>query len=173
MKEKYKYVQNMLSQDVVYFLSSWSTKNFEVNGDPQYRNSFAIHSSKSQIYRHALHYLHPLMEQETGLSLQPTYSFNRVYLPGSDLKRHKDREECEISASITLKYFYEDKNYKWPLCMGDIPIAINSGDGVIYKGCEVPHWRPVFNQPKRYWHHQLFIHYVDLNGPYKNLKEED
>ena len=56
--------------------------------------------------------------------------------------------------------------------MGDIPIVIESGDGVIYKGCEIPHWRPVFNQPKEYWHHQLFIHYVDLNGPYKNVLEE-
>ena len=79
---------------------------------------------------------------------------------------------CEISASITLKYFYKDKDYKWPLCMEDIPIIIESGDGVIYKGCEIPHWRPFFNQPKEYWHHQLFIHYVNLNGPYKDLEEE-
>ena len=56
--------------------------------------------------------------------------------------------------------------------MGNIPIVINSGDGVIYKGCEIEHWRPVFNQPKEYWHHQLFIHYVDVNGPYSDTKEE-
>ena len=85
---------------------------------------------------------------------------------------HKDRPACEISASITLKYVYQDKNYKWPLCMGDKPVIINQGDGVIYKGCEIDHWRPVFNQPKDSWHHQLFIHYVDANGPYKDLEEE-
>tara|TARA_R100000773_G_C4169491_1_gene83788 strand:- start:317 stop:661 length:345 start_codon:yes stop_codon:yes gene_type:complete len=112
------------------------------------------------------------MEKETKLKLKPIYSYNRIYIGGAELKKHTDRDACEISASITLKYFYKDKNYKWPLCMGDTPVIINSGDGVIYKGCEIPHWRPIFNQPKEYWHHQLFIHYVDVNGPYKHLEEE-
>ena len=27
-------------------------------------------------------------------------------------------------------------------------------------------------QPDGSWHHQVFLHYVDLNGPYKDFKEE-
>ena len=169
-KNKYKYVKNMLSPDMVEFLTSYSLKNF-TNGDNQVPLSSANHSRQSDIYNHLIHYLLSTMEKETNLKLKPIYSYNRIYLGGAELKKHTDREACEISASITLKYFYEDKNYKWPLCMGDIPIIINSGDGVIYKGCEIPHWRPIFNQPKKYWHHQLFIHYVDLNGPNKNIEE--
>jgi hypothetical protein len=171
-EKKYKYVKNMLSLDIVDFLTTWSLQHFG-SGDKDVPLSSVHHSRDSDIFKHVTHYLLPIMEKETNLKLKPIYSYNRIYMGGSELRKHKDRPQCEISASITLKYFYEDKNYKWPLCMGDIPIAINSGDGVIYKGCEVPHWRPVFNQQKRYWHHQLFIHYVDLNGPYKNLKEED
>jgi hypothetical protein len=59
--------------------------------------------------------------------------------------------------------------------MGDMPIVINVGDGVIYRGTKIEHWRPVFNQPKKCWHHQLFVHYVDLNGAYKDyeLEEDD
>ena len=168
---KYKYVKNMLSNDMVEYLSSWSLKNF-TKGDDQVPLSSSHHSKDSEIYKHLVHHLLPIMEKETNLKLKPIYSYNRIYLGGAELKKHIDRSQCEISASITLKYFYKDKDYKWPLCMGDKPIVINSGDGVIYKGCEIEHWRPVFNQPKEYWHHQLFIHYVDVNGPYSDTKEE-
>jgi len=170
-KNKYKYVNKMLSADMVEFLTSYSLKNF-TKGDDQVPLSSANHSRNSDIYNHLIHYLLPIMEKESNLKLKPTYSYNRIYLGGAELVKHKDRNACEISASITLKYFYQDLNYKWPLCMGNKPIVINSGDGVIYKGCEIEHWRPVFNQPKEYWHHQLFIHYVDVNGPYSDIKEE-
>jgi|TARA_R100001079_G_C4416426_1_gene137818 hypothetical protein len=163
-KNKYKYVKNMLSLDIVDFLSTWSIQNFKITPDPQAPMSFSVHSDDSQIYSHVLHYLKPIMEKETGLNLKPTYSYNRVYVGGSSLEKHKDRGECEISASICLKYHYEDKNYKWPLYMQDTPIIIKEGDGVIYKGCEIEHWRPVFNQPQKCWHHQLFIHYLTTSN---------
>jgi|TARA_Y100000114_G_scaffold98644_1_gene91826 hypothetical protein len=163
-KNKYKYVKNMLSLDIVDFLSTWSIQNFKITPDPQAPMSFSVHSDDSQIYTHVLHYLKPIMEKETGLNLKPTYSYNRVYVGGSSLEKHKDRGECEISASICLKYHYEDKNYKWPLYMQDTPIIIKEGDGVIYKGCEIEHWRPVFNQPQKCWHHQLFIHYLTTSN---------
>ena len=172
-ENKYKYVKNMLSSDMVEFLSSWSLKNFKINKDPQAPMSFSVHSRESQIYSHVLHFLKPVMEKETGLSLKPIYSYNRVYVGGSELLKHTDRKACEISASISLKHHYINKNYKWPLCMGDLPVVINEGDGVIYKGCEIEHWRPIFAQPQECWHHQLFIHYVDLNGPYSDVKEEN
>ena len=56
--------------------------------------------------------------------------------------------------------------------MGEKPIVIEKGDAVIYKGCEIEHWRPVFNEESSSWHHQAFIHYIDLNGPNKNIKKE-
>jgi len=171
-KNKYKYINNMLSLDIVDFLSTWSLKNFKIKPDNQAPMSFSIHSKESEIYHHILHYLKPIMEKETGLTLKPMYSYNRIYVGGSELTKHKDRHACEVSASITLKYHYENKDYKWPLCMGDLPIVIKEGDGVIYKGCEIEHWRPVFVQPQQCWHHQLFIHYVDVNGPYSNVEED-
>jgi len=172
-QQKYKYVKNMLTPDMVDFLSTWSVNQTH----NALKNDFVplsinYHSSRSEIYRHVLHWLLPTMEKETGLKLKPTYAWNRIYISDADLKRHKDRDACEISCSITLKYRYENENYKWPLCMGDKPIVIESGDGVIYKGIEIEHWRPSFQQPEGCWHHQLFIHYVDVNGPYKHLKEE-
>jgi hypothetical protein len=169
--KKYKYVKNILSLDLVNFLTSFSLKNHH-GGDDQAPNSLSLHSSQSEIYSHILHHIHPIMEKETNLKLKPIYSYNRIYFGGSELKKHTDRPSCEISASISLNNLYEDKNYKWPLCMENIPIVIEQGDGVIYKGGEIEHWRPFFNQPITSWHHQLFVHYVDLEGPYKNLLEE-
>ena len=171
MKEKYKYVKNMLSQDLVNFLTSFSLKNIG-EGDVQAPMSSALHSTKSEIYSHIIHHLQPIMESETNLKLKPIYSYNRIYYGGSELEKHKDRDSCEISASIGLNFSYENPNYKWPLCMGNIPIVIKPGDGVIYKGAQIEHWRPIFTQPANSWHHQLFIHYVDLNGPFADLEEE-
>ena len=172
-EKKYKYVKNMLSMDLVEYLSTWHLKIYKkALPDIQVPLSLSFHSRQSEIFQHLIHHLLPIMEQQTNLKLKPIYSLSRLYLGGAELEKHTDRKACEISASITLKYFYENKNYKWPLCMGDMPIVIKSGDGVIYKGCEIEHWRPVFHQPKEYWHHQIFVHYVDLNGPYADQKEE-
>jgi len=169
---EYKYVKNILSLDIVDFLSSWSLKNFILKPDSQTEKAFCVHSKDSEIYTHLLHYLKPLMEKETNLNLKPIFSYSRIYLGGSELVKHIDRNACEISVSITLKSYYENKKYKWPLCMRDIPIVIEEGDGVIYKGIEIEHWRPVFTQPKECWHHQVFLHYVDLDGPFSKTKEE-
>tara|TARA_R100001244_G_scaffold123357_1_gene93039 strand:+ start:2515 stop:3090 length:576 start_codon:yes stop_codon:yes gene_type:complete len=172
MKDQYKYINNFLSEDLVAYLSFFILNQDKFIGDDQIPQSHSLHSNQSPIMYNLLHFLRPRMEKETGLKLKPIYSYTRLYLPGADLYRHKDRGQCEISASLTLQYHYEEKNYKWPLCMGDTPIIINSGDGVIYKGCEIEHWRPVFIQEPPSWHHQIFIHYVDLNGENKNLEEE-
>ena len=42
-------------------------------------------------------------------------------------------------------------------------LNLNPGDAAIYLGCEVEHWREEF---KGDWHSQVFLHYVDKNGPY-------
>jgi len=173
---KYKYVKNMLSNDMVEYLSSYSVKKalrkenlYDEQVGPL---STSFHSSESEVYHHFLHHLLPIMEKQTNLKLKPIYCFNRIYLPGSDLKRHTDRGACEISASISLAHSYKNKEYKWPLYMGENSVFIKKGDGVIYKGCEIEHWRPTFHQPEGSWHHQLFVHYVDLNGPNAKIEEE-
>jgi hypothetical protein len=172
-KNKYVYVKDMLSMDLVEYLSTWTLKNVEkTHIDKQAPLAFSLHSKDSEVYLALLHHLLPRMEQETNLKLKPIYSFTRIYVGGAELKKHIDREACEISVSITLKYFYQDKKYQWPLCMGNKPINIKLGDGLIYKGEEIEHWRPVFQQPKEYWHHQVFLHYVDLNGPHTKLTQE-
>lgn len=107
-------------------------------------------------------HLQPAMEQSTGLSLFPTYSFLRIYETGAVLQKHTDRPSCEISASLTIGY---DATQPWPLWVESNgqsrACALETGDMLVYRGREVPHWREQFDG--RYWI-QAFFHYVDANG---------
>jgi hypothetical protein len=113
-------------------------------------------------------HLQPLIEQITGLSLLPTYSYLRIYETGAVLARHTDRRACEISASVTLGY---DAPEPWPLWLEvqEQPrsITLHAGDMLVYKGRELPHWRERFDG--NYWI-QVFFHYVDAGGPLASHK---
>lgn len=116
--------------------------------------------------------LKPAFEEATGLKLIPTYSYARAYRPGDELKPHVDRKECEISATITLGH----KGKLWPIYLAestdvtDNPKAYNieTGDALIYKGMELNHWREKYADGE--WQCQVFLHYVDANGKYKDFK---
>lgn len=102
----------------------------------------------------------------TQTLLIPTFTYSRIYRPGEELKRHIDRPQCEVSATLTLGY---DSSDAWPIFFNENKVTLNVGDLAVYKGCDVEHWRPIFNGN---WHVQVFIHYVDLNGPYRDLVKQ-
>ena len=81
---------------------------------------------------------------------------------------HKDRPSCQISATLTLGTLGKI----WPIWFENVrgentEINIPVGDMIVYKGCELNHWRTPMpdNVIKQY---QVFLHYVDSNGPYKD-----
>ena len=51
-----------------------------------------------------LEQLTPYISEITGKKLYPTYAYARKYAPGDELKIHKDRPSCEISATINLGF---------------------------------------------------------------------
>jgi len=111
----------------------------------------------------------PAVEEQTGLALEPTYSFSRVYQEGEELTPHTDRSSCEISVTINVACTGDI----WPIWMqyeGNDPVKcmLEPGDAVIYKGCEVTHWRRKL--PKGQINVQFMLHYVDKNGPYAGYK---
>lgn len=108
------------------------------------------------------------IEDITEKKLFPTYSYARIYYSGAELKKHLDRSSCEYSVTVCL----QNDLVKWPLCILDKngvehQIVQMPGDAIIYKGCEQPHWREVFTGTT---HSQVFLHYVDQNGPYFDWK---
>ena len=107
----------------------------------------------------------PLAEEHTGLKLIPTYTLVRVYEKGSVLLPHIDKHSSEWT--ITLNFggepypFYVDTKNN-----SDEPLEANlsAGDGLIYNGgCK--HWR---NEFLGNYHANVFLHYVDINGPFKD-----
>lgn len=114
----------------------------------------------------------PLVEEQTGLELQPTYSYARVYQEGEELNAHIDRPSCQISVTVNVAYIGEN----WPIWMqhennDPAKFLLTPGDAVIYKGCEVMHWRRELPEGQLYV--QFMLHYVDKNGPYAGYKFDE
>jgi hypothetical protein len=108
----------------------------------------------------------PVLEVASGRKLLPTYSYFRVYRIGDALNKHKDRPACEISMSVSLRFQGAEP---WPLFIegpaGVSAVELGVGDALLYKGTECPHWREPFQGELAV---QVFLHYVDQNGPYTN-----
>ena len=107
------------------------------------------------------------VEEVTNLELFPTYSFYRVYRKGAVLKKHLDRPSCEISTTVFLGRSDETS---WPIFMQNTPISLERGQMVVYRGCELEHWRDAMPGTEDSWHVQGFFHYVDKNGPNSEYK---
>jgi len=101
-------------------------------------------------------------------TLYPTYFYDRFYFKKQLLEKHVDRPACEVSISINCSH---NLDYDWPIWFttpdgDDIPLITNPGDGVIYKGCERPHWREPMEGNSKSYYHQMFMHYVRRDGPH-------
>lgn len=109
------------------------------------------------------------IEELTGLEIDPTYSYSRVYVKGDELKPHIDRNSCEISVTVQAGI----KGNPWPIWMQSpgkepVPVILDSGDAVVYKGCEVLHWREkTINTDITA---QFMLHYISKNGPFAEFK---
>ena len=118
----------------------------------------------------------PEMEKVTGLKLYPAYTYARIYKKGDELKRHKDRFSCEISTTMNLG------GDKWPIYISPnenvgvadgkkitnvskakgIKVNLEPGDMLVYRGCELEHWREKFKGTECV---QVFLHYNDRKTP--------
>jgi hypothetical protein len=172
--EKFKIIRNVLqsetlellkhaliiSKDCNYFvtntpLSDKSKFEFLV---PQAYSWYGNHTTEGLLLS-----LKPLIEKHFDKELYPTYSYYRIYWKNSSLIKHKDKFECEYSVSVCV----DCNDTNWPIFFDDVEVVLTPGDIVIYKGMEVEHWRELYNGTEQI---QIFLHYVDKNGPYANLK---
>lgn len=96
-----------------------------------------------------------------GFELLPTYAYARLYSNGDVLEKHKDRPACEISATIQLG---RSHHYAWPIYMGGKRYDMAEGDAVIYRGCDIEHWRDACDGPEGYYSGQVFLHFVCKEG---------
>jgi predicted 2-oxoglutarate/Fe(II)-dependent dioxygenase YbiX len=153
--------------------------------DDQCPLSQAIHGAPT--FDALLEQLTPHFERASGKKLYPTYAYARLYAPGDELKIHTDRPSCEISATLTLGF----EGDVWPIYVGDYTevgngreittqqgetkyltnereIKMGVGDVVLYRGMDKVHWREPYKEGK--WQAQVFLHYVDADGPHAEWK---
>tara|TARA_R100000988_G_C3958422_1_gene144871 strand:- start:221 stop:916 length:696 start_codon:yes stop_codon:yes gene_type:complete len=160
-KFKYEGVENQVNGSIARY---WH---------PQYRK---IHSE-----------IRLILEQVIGRKLYNTYYYDRFYFPGQALVKHTDRPACEISVSIHVSTnikeswpiwiktpdIFEDNTMKTKIATGENRfVHLKAGGGMIYKGCERPHWRDpmpgllesALNKDESLYYHQIFFHYVLQDG---------
>jgi hypothetical protein len=118
----------------------------------------------------------PVMEKATGLKLQPSYTYARIYKKGDELKRHKDRFSCEISTTMNLGgddwpiYLSPNENVGLPDGKNitsesnakGIKVNLKQGDMLVYRGMELEHWREKFEGDECI---QVFLHYNNSKTP--------
>lgn len=182
-KNRYVHLEGFLDKDNCRELTAALKNEIDKRGwfDPQCPTSKSIRDSVT--FDKLLVDLLPHFEAASGLKLLPTYAYARWYEPGEVLKIHRDRPACEVSATLTLGF----EGDVWPIFMGkpsDVAtehrrvdenrnivfakdvgkITMDVGDAVLYRGCELYHWRDEYSEGK--WQAQVFLHYVDANGPH-------
>ena len=134
--------------------------------DAQIPNTYSQYANTA--FETLLLKLQPVMEKTTGLKLYPNYTYARIYKPGDELKRHKDRFSCEISTTLNLG------GDKWPIFiepsqkegMKGVSVNLQPGDMLVYRGNILEHWREPFKGKDCA---QVFLHYN--NSKTKGSKE--
>jgi hypothetical protein len=162
----YLYLQDFVDKDSCRLMTE-SLMNAVKDGggvnDPQCPHSPAFYEG----FEVAQMELLPELEKITGKKLLKTYNYCRLYQPGEILEKHTDRESCEYSITLNIGF----SGATWPFFIetssGEIvKMEMNVGDAILYKGIERPHWREKYSQGD--WQAQIFFHYVDAEGAYKN-----
>lgn len=169
-------VRNILDKDLCKFLSIQSEfdiiRDEKVNSD-QVLGSREIYNALSSKILNAI-----VLEKIKNIlkieSIYSTYGFYRKYYKFQELVKHTDRPECEVSVSICLDM--QEKENSWEILFENKKQETiysgkpRVGDGIIYMGMELPHWRQKCEQK---WVKQIFLHYTTNQHLEFDLKRVD
>ena len=188
-KNNYMVIKEVISKELASFIYAYflnkrrvARRMFDDRYISPFTNEFGVWSDKQipNTYSHysdiametLLENLRPYMEGQTNLNLIETYSYARIYKKGDVLERHKDRYSCEVSTTLNLG------GDEWPIYLepsGEldkegIKIILEPGDMLVYRGCEVEHWREAFEGENC---GQVFLHYNDASKPEAEANKYD
>jgi len=190
-KQKFKVIKKAISKELASFVYNYflikrqvAKTFFDTKYVSPFEDLFGVWTD-TQVPNTYSHYadiametlllkLQPIVEKESGLKLNPNYSYARIYKKGDVLHRHKDRFSCEISTTLNLG------GDKWPICLSPyenvgisnikknitpesnskgIKVILKPGDMLLYKGNEIEHWREPFIGEDCA---QVFLHYTNV-----------
>ena len=152
----YLYTEFRLMRDALLAMGSNEGYN-----DPTVPNTFSWYSPLC-FEALSLH-LKPQVEKILKTSIEPTYSYGRIYTEGSELVRHTDRRSSEIAVNLSIARDIKwDLNFLWE--GQTLHIDLEPGDVVIYSG-SIPHWREKYTGKE---HINAFMQYVYADGLHKD-----
>lgn len=178
-KNKYIVIKKAISKDLAIFISNYFNIQKQVYDTCRQHNYISpfeniighyepttgqIPNTYSQYSNIVMETLllkcQPKMEEITKLKLYPAYSYARIYKKGDILHKHKDRFSCEISTTMNLG------GDGWPIYLKpfkkaskDIKVILKPGDMLVYRGCDLEHWREEFTGNQCV---QVFLHYNNV-----------
>jgi hypothetical protein len=113
-------------------------------GDRRRRGAPLVYDEPLTTFLNGL--LAALVGRLTGERARPTFSYLRVYDPGAVLRPHFDRPSCRWNVDLVVggEPAPSARN-AWPLKLesrrGTRTVRLGLGDGLLYRGDEVRHWR--------------------------------
>lgn len=165
-------VKNVVSKELCHYLTHVFLRihhadriNNHVNQDWQVGGALSI--IPNQYNNTILEMIWPVAEKYAGEELIPSHSYARLYFNDNFLNPHVDRAPwCEMSLTIQLA---KSHDYVWPIHVEDTQYNLETGDAMMYLGCEKKHWRDKCEGPEGYYSGQLFLHYVKATSQNKQL----
>ena len=176
-ENSYVLVPNLLEPDIAnfaynYFILKGCTNQDFSNAHEDIQNDKWVRGAYGDLVAETiLGHIEPRMSAITQKKLCPTYSYTRLYITGDELTPHTDRPSCQYS--VTMNLGGED----WPIYYGVYDeeskdgvvvkgkkvkilneIILKPGDGAVYKGEDLVHWRDPFMGDHCC---QTFLHYID------------
>lgn len=168
-KNGYVVLKNFIPEEMAEFLGDYllvqkelKKANGESEGDSQVPDADCVFYEDPTLESLYLTYSQKV-EEAVGLNLLPTYIYGRTYKTGNILTPHTDRPSCEISATVKLA---ESEDYSWPIWIADSCVELEVGDALLYRGCDLTHWRDKCEANDDYYLTQIFVHFVEQNGIY-------
>ena len=137
-------------------------------GDEQCPLRYGVHNESVARFFH--HQIAKAVGAVAGEAIKPSYVYLASYVSGAELKKHIDRPQCEFSVTLCLDFSPEpERATSWPILLdtaeGSVTVNQALGDGLVYRGTKVPHYRSVLAEG--HMSTSIFFHYVPetFSGP--------
>ena len=159
----YVVVRDLLDPYLVKFLASYYSAVRAGQAGEFRKDWTSLNSHGDACGDVVLYSIRTLIEEHTGLELLPTYSFVRIYKKGESVGRHSDGPQNQVSCTMCVARDEVD----WPIQFSDGEhegsVVLQPGDGVIYRGYIVEHWRDKFAGDNQV---QVIVGFVEKGGEF-------
>jgi hypothetical protein len=164
-ERRYLLVKGILPQTILEYLKVYYAvlmANNRFSNDSECPSSLSLGGDAA--LDAVLEWIRPEVSRLVGFDLAPTYSYTRQYARDEVLTRHTDRAACEISVTASIqipKGAGPSVVHLKPPNFQETKVEMFEGDGCVYAGTEVEHWRERFRVGG---YIQLFLHFIAKHG---------